>query len=244
MSAFLKGLQQHVLNAPWKLVFLLHVFKLRFARKSKNKAAVVSFYMSNISAEVVTSQAEIIDRFLPEGVDVIQLHTGFGHADSIDLFLNFCDYDIIILLDIDCVPISMAAIPTLLERAKAGFLVGAAQRAHHISNGQHIYVGPFLMGLTMATYRKLGMPRFSATARGDVGEELTYRAETDRLAIQFLWPTRCDVPTWHLKDDIYFGRNTIYENSFLHGFEISKPKQQADFLATIRRVFADKGPSA
>lgn len=244
MTAFLTGVRQHVLNAPWKLAFLFDLFKLRFADKSKNKVAVVSFYMSNISNDVVAAQAQTIDRFLPEGVDFLQMHTGFGHAKSVDLFLWLCRYDIIILLDIDCIPISMAAIPTLLERAKAGFLVGAAQRAHHIGNGCHIYVGPFLMGLNMATYKKLGRPRFSETPRGDVGEELTHRAETDRLAIQFLWPTSCDVPLWHLTGDIYFGRNTIYENSFLHAFEIRKLEQQAAFLATIHRVLAGNTASA
>jgi hypothetical protein len=172
------------------------------------------------------------------------MQTGFGHSNSIELFLRFCRYDIIILLDIDCIPICKGAIPTVLEWARAGFLVGAAQRANHISNDQHIYVGPFLMGLNMATYRKLGMPGCSETARGDVGEELTYRAEKDKLQIQFLWPTRCELPIWHLTDDIYFGRNTIYEDSFLHAFEIRKPKQQADFLAAMCRVLADTTPSS
>jgi hypothetical protein len=243
-SVCLTGLQQHIVNAPWKLVFLFDLFKLRFAKKTKNKMAVVSFYMSNISKDVVAAQAEIISRFLPVGVDVIQLHTGFGHANSIDLFLCFSRYEIIILLDIDCIPISIDAFPTLIAQARAGFLVGAAQRAHHIDNECHIYVGPFLMGLNMAAYRQLGRPRFSETRRGDVAEELTYRAEAHQCEIKFLWPTSCEAPLWHLTDDAYFGRNTIYENSFLHAFQIRQPEHQAAFLATIGRVLADKAASA
>jgi hypothetical protein len=238
MSAFMVGLQQHFLNALWKFFFLLRLLKLRFARP-KNEVVVLSLYMSDISQEVVTNQGKIIQRFLPEGVDFLQMRTGFGHGQSIDLFLYFCPYQIIILLDIDCIPTSPQAIPTLIKEAKTGILVGAAQRANHIDNGGHVYVGPFLMGLSKTTYCQLGRPSFSETRRGDVGEELTYRAEALRHEIRLLWPTRCEVPIWHLRDDVYFGRNTIYEDFFLHAFQIRKPEQQASFIFRTRRLLAD-----
>jgi hypothetical protein len=199
--------------------------------------------MSNIAKDVVAAQAQAIARFLPDGTDLVQLHTGFWHARTVDLFLCFSRYEIIILLDIDCIPISVSAIPALIKQASAGRLVGAAQRANHIDNDQHLYVGPFLMGLAMATYRQLGRPSFAETRRGDVAEELTYRAEAKQVAIEFLWPTSCDAPIWHLTGDIYFGRNTIYEKSFLHAFEIRKHEQQAAFLATVDRVLGDAAPS-
>jgi hypothetical protein len=127
-------------------------------------------------------------------------------------------------------------LPQLIAAAEAGQLVGAAQRANHIDNDDHLYVGPFLMAFSRATYQILGAPSFCETLRGDVGEEVTYSAQACNIPIRFLWPTSCELPKWHLTDDIRFGRNTIYENAFLHAFEIRMPDQQKAFLATIDRV--------
>jgi hypothetical protein len=235
-AAFFKGARGHVVNAPWKLVFLAELIKRRLGEKTGNRIAVVSFYMANISKDVVAAQARVIRCFLPEGVDLVQLHTGFGHGRSIDLFVALSTYDVIVLLDIDCVPISAEALPKLIEQAQDGALVGAAQRANHIGNENHLYAGPFLMAFSRESYRRLGSPSFRETRRGDVAEELTYRAEALNLPIHYLWPTTCEAPKWHLTGDVTFGRNTVYEHAFLHAFEIRMPDQQKAFLATIERV--------
>ena len=236
LPTLLAGLRQHIVNAPWKLVYLWTLCGLRWRIKSPNAIAVVSFYMQNVSQDVVAAQRQAIRRFLPADVDVVQLKTGFAHGCTIDLFLAFARYDLILILDIDCIPISAHAIPSLIEAAKAGALVGAAQRANHIGNDDHLYVGPFLMGFGRATHARLGHPSFRETKRGDVGEELTYRAEASSVPIRFLWPTSCDEAKWHLTGDIHFGRNTIYGNEFLHAFEIRRPDQQAAFVATVSRL--------
>lgn len=236
VSIFLKGARQHAANAPWKLVYVCELLKRRFDGRPRNRTAVVSFYMGNIAMDVVRAQAAAIRRFLPDGVDLVQLKTGFGHGRSIDLFLALSDYDIVVLLDIDCIPIAADALPLLIGAAESGALVGAAQRANHICNHDHIYAGPFLMALSRKTYRVLGSPSFTETRRGDVAEELTYRAEAKHHPIRYLWPSSCEVPKWHLTGDMHFGRNTIYDNAFLHAFEIRMPDQQKAFLATVDRV--------
>lgn len=234
----LSGVGQHISNAPWVPAYLAALCGLRFRAKSLNHIVVVSFYMQNVSNDVVAAQAQAINRFLPPGVDLIQLKTGFAHGRTIDLFLAFTRYDIILVLDIDCIPISTGAIPTMIDAAKDGALIGAAQRAAHIGNDDHIYVGPFLVGFSRATHARLGYPSFRETKLGDVGEELTYRAEAAGVPIRFLWPTSCDEPKWHLTGGIKFGRNTIYDGVFLHAFEIRMPEQQKAFIATVKRVLA------
>jgi hypothetical protein len=238
-SAFLAGLRQHIVSAPWKLTYLIDLLKRRWHGRA-NKAAIVSFYMSNIAADVVAAQAAAIRRFLPAGTDLLQLHTGFSHARSIDLFLALLPYETIVLLDIDCIPIAPNALADLIAKARSGALVGAAQRANHIENGAHIYAGPFLMAFSRETYARLGRPRFLETQRGDVAEELTYAAEARNIPVDYLWPSGCDEPKWPITEKIWFGRNTIYENAFLHAFEIRMPEQQAAFLATIDRVSAER----
>jgi hypothetical protein len=238
IPTLLAGLRQHIVNAPWKLVYLAMLIKQRIFDHSPNSIAVVSFYMQNIAKRVVVAQAEAIARFLPAGVDLVQLKTGFAHGRTIDLFVALSRYDLIILLDIDCIPIVATALPDLIEKVKSGQFVGAAQRANHIGNDRHLYTGPFLMAFDRAILARLGHPSFRETRRGDVGEELTYRAEAAHVPIHFLWPTSCDEPKWHLTDDISFGRNTIYDLAFLHAFEIRMPEQQTAFVQTVERVLA------
>ncbi|HEY1736185.1 MAG TPA: hypothetical protein VGG12_06035 [Methylovirgula sp.] len=236
LPTLIAGLRGHIVNAPWKLVYLATLLRTRLRAPSPNKTAVVSFFMENVGKQVVAAQKRAIEKFLPPGVDLVQLKTGFAHGRTVDLFLALSRYDVIVILDIDCIPIVASALPDLIAQAQAGALVGAAQRANHIGNNDHIYVGPFLMGFSRATHARLGHPSFQETKRGDVGEELTYRAEAAGVSIHFLWPTSCDEEKWHLKDDIHFGRNTIYDRAFLHAFQIRKPEQQAAFVETVARV--------
>lgn len=236
IPTLLAGLRQHIANAPWALVYLATLIRGRLFDRSPNTIAVVSFYMQNVGKDVVAAQRQAIKRFLPAGVDLVQLKTGFGHGRTVDLFVALSRYDLIVLLDIDCIPIAATALPDLIAKAKAGALAGAAQRANHIDNADHIYVGPFLMAFSRATHARLGRPSFRETKRGDVGEELTYRAEAANVPIHFLWPTSCDEAKWHLKDDISFGRNTVYDRAFLHAFQIRLPDQQTAFVERVQRV--------
>lgn len=243
LSIFLKGARQEAENAPWKLVYLGELLKRRFDGKPRNRKAVVSFYMGNIAQDVVRAQAAAIQRFLPADVDLVQLRTGFCHGRSIDLFLALSDYAVVVLLDIDCIPIAADALPKLIAAAESGELVGAAQRANHICNNNHVYAGPFLMALSRKTYQRLGSPSFTETCRGDVAEELTYRAEAKNCPVHYLWPTSCEKPKWHLAGDMHFGRNTIYDNAFLHAFEIRMPEHQQAFLAMIDRMLKADTPA-
>jgi hypothetical protein len=240
LRIYVRRARRGVVDAPRKLAFLGTLLKRRLTTRSHNRVVVISFYMKNIARDVVRAQAAAITRFLPKGADLVQLKTGFGHGRSIDLFLTWTNYDIVVLLDIDCVPITSEALLQLIAAAEAGQLVGAAQRANHIDNDHHLFVGPFLMAFSRATYQSLGAPSFRETPRGDVGEELTYCAQACNHPICFLWPTSCEEPKWHVTGDIHCGRNTIYENAFLHAFEIRMPDQQKVFLATIDHVLRDE----
>lgn len=98
------------------------------------------------------------------------------------------NYDTILMLDIDCVPLSKEAILNAFEKAENGILYGNVQRSNHIQNNQHCYVAPSAMCITKEMYEKLGKPTFSPTSRGDIGEELTYVAEEKNIPIEMLMP--------------------------------------------------------
>src|SRR6185437_10375537 len=91
-------------------------------------------------------------------------------------------------------------------------------RANHIKNDAHLYVGPFCMAFDNRHYLELGSPTFYETARGDVGEEVTYRWREREKPVYFLWPTKVEHPLWELTEEHKFGLGTNYENLFYHEF--------------------------
>jgi len=108
------------------------------------------------------------------------------------------NYDTIMLLDIDCVPLSEHALEYTFDRAEQGALIGNVQRSSHIENNKHIYPAPSCVCLSKETFEKLGKPSFSVTNRGDIGEELTYIAEQmGNIEIEMYMPSHYEeMPYW------------------------------------------------
>jgi hypothetical protein len=200
--------------------------------------AVVSFYMNNIPADVVRCQRAVLDRFVPPDFIISQEMTGALHAAAIDQLMADTQHDLVVILDIDCIPLTKWSIPSLAMRAACGELAGCAQRANHIANQGHLYVGAFCMALTRRMWQELGRPSFQPTARGDVGEELTYRCEALRRPIHLMWPSSVETPLWDLTEDQAFGLNTEYDGAFLHTFGIRDPANQSKFVERCRSVLA------
>src|SRR5262249_2573264 len=156
------------------------------------------------------------------------------HAESLTSFMESTDAEVVVLLDIDCVPLHATAIPDLVARAARGELAGCVQRANHIENGGHLYGGPFCMALSKKLWVELGRPSFQPTRRGDVGEEITYRAEARGTPIHMLWPSEVEDPVWELTPGVRFGYNTVYGASFLHTFEARRADSSRSFVARCR----------
>lgn len=222
-------------------------------------ASVHSIYMDNISKEVINSQARCVNAFLPEGWEFWQ-HISFtkSHPEAIEIALRDSKTDVNIFLDIDCVPLSKRSFTFLAECViqdeKRGLnqgLAGCVQRANHIPNGNHMYVGPFCMAFSKSHYKDLGSPSFMETDRGDCGEELTYRwSEKSGFLcppvgpfhqryssnIHFLWPFSVEHPLWELDFGWKFGLGTTYGAApvgaelFYHAFNARDPKTATMFI--------------
>jgi hypothetical protein len=130
------------------------------------------------------------------------------------------------------------AFDRLIASALAGKLAGAAGRANHIANNNHLYVAPYLMALNKGAYLAMGSPSCRDTGRGDVAEELTYAAENKGITIEFLWPTSSADDIWELTPGRRFGHGTVYENDFWHAFEIRQPQHQAAFIKKCNEIVA------
>jgi hypothetical protein len=198
--------------------------------------SVVSFYMDNVAADVVLSQRAVLERFKPSGFALEQILTARSHGAAIDDFLAHSNCDLLVLLDIDCVPLHAHSLPNLAARAARGAVAGCVQRANHIQNDAHLYVGPFCMAFTKRLWEDLKRPSFEPTARGDVGEEFTYCYETSGSAVDLLWPSFVETAHWDLTDGRRFGRNTEYDGMFLHAFGIRDRTNQGRFVQRCREI--------
>lgn len=205
-------------------------------------ASIYSVYMRNVNPDVVANQGLVVEKFLPKGwtfnqeLYIPSPQGQFHHATALSLLLARNTNPITIFLDIDCIPLSQEALLFLAEEAGKGTLVGAVQRANHIDNDGHLYVGPFCMAFKNEQYKNLNSPTFKETLRGDCGEELTYRWSEYRQPIHTMWPSSVYYPAWNLVGDTKFGYGTTYEDKFYHAFGIREGGMQEQFITKCQQI--------
>jgi hypothetical protein len=196
--------------------------------------------MGNINPKIVEYQRRCVERYLPHAWIYHQHYTEESHGSALNQCLRDAKEDVIVLLDIDCIPLSRASFSLLRHYAEKGVLTGAVQRANHVSNREHLYVGPFCMALSRSAYNSLGRPSFSETDRGDVGEELTYRWQETKGSIFFLWPSHVENQVWPLIGEAQFGYGTTYDGLFYHAFCIREGVTSDLFITRCKRVMSAK----
>jgi hypothetical protein len=221
---------------------------------TKPNACLVSFFMGNIDYKLVGLQRSVVEKYNPSKYHHYQIKVDIPHAVAIDYFwaLNGCiteamiphnipqqvDHDVVLFLDIDCIPLAEHAIDLCVNSAAAGNLIGNAQRSNHIENDQHLFAAPSAIALTRDNYKRMGMPSAYPTHRSDVIEEYTWEAEKleipldlfmpiayDREVVKFDWEKDKD-PFWKLKDgQPEYGLGTTYGGVggglFYHNFQIA-----------------------
>lgn len=204
------------------------------------KATVYSCYMANISKEARLMQQDVVEKFLPKGWKFHQVLYSDSHGHAMQRCVDSNKNEISIFLDIDCIPLSKEAFRFLFDErwsCNTGSLIGCVQRANHIQNNKHLYVGPSCMAFMNQAYDEVGRPSFLETYRGDVGEELTYRWQEKGKQVTFLWPSDVQKPMWDLFDStVQFGLGTKYENLFYHAFCARTFEGQNLFLNECNRV--------
>ncbi len=200
--------------------------------------------MDNVPKKIIDLQKQIVTRLNTRNFNFLQMRTTASRGEAIDDALRHIDGDVLIFLDIDCIPLNCDALPMLAEAAARGVLVGSVQKANHIQNGDHLYAGPFCMGISKALWNDLGQPSAQPTERGDVGEEFTYCCEKRGRSIQLIWPSDVEVPVWPLRAEIQFGYNTVYGGFFLHAFGIRHEANHERFVARCQELLMGlQGPA-
>lgn len=229
----------------------------------KINACVVSYFMGNIDPKTVEMQKSVCLKFNTSGydhyymqgdvrpavfMDYVWAMNGFPpeHLKSMNIEKKI-DYDVILFLDIDCIPLSPKAFDLYIEKAAAGRLVGNIQRSNHLENNQHVFAAPSAVALATDIYLTIGRPSALETNRSDVCEEWTFAAEQHKIPVDLYMPlkydrkpTECDY--WALKDGMpVYGQGTTFGSKedgelFYHNFQIFHPNQQKLFWKKCEEV--------
>lgn len=219
--------------------------------------AIVSLFMRNINPEAVKLQLAVVKKFNKSDVKHYPILTDHNPGYSMDLgveAMRKAGHDAVMFLDIDALPLTDFALDYLFEQAYAGKLIGSAQRSGHIDNGEHIFAAPHNVTFTLEIYDKVGKPSFLPNVRGDVAEELTWKAEESNIPLEVLMPTRFDAPPirmdwepkdappyWDLgKDKPRYGIGTTFGNEkgelFWHMFQSFHPGQHERFVKKCEEI--------
>ncbi len=226
------------------------------------KACIASFHMRNIADHTVMLQKQCVRKYNPSDIMHYNILIDIPHGNAIDYFWSICgfpteqfknntekqlDFDVILFLDIDCIPLSPNAIDYFITEAAKGKIVGNIQRSNHIQNGQHVFAAPSALCLSAETFERIGRPSAMETARSDVAEEYTWNAERVGVPVEMLMPLKYDEapmrydwekdqpPYWPLADGMpVYGMGTTYglddgTPMFFHNFQIRMQGQQDKF---------------
>lgn len=232
---------------------------------------IVSFHMNNIDKQTVEMQRKVVEKFNKSNIAHYSFMTPMRHGASIDYFwgingvkingleleiLKEMDHDIILFLDLDCIPLNEYAIDSYINLAADGKIAGNAQRSGHIENNQHVFAAPSATAIHRDTFMKIGCPSALETNRGDVLEEYTYNAEKNNIQVDLFMPLGYDSPPkrmewesnyepfWRLADGMpNFGIGTTYgtadgNETFYHNFQIFHPGNQELFRNKCERVLS------
>lgn len=233
----------------------------------KIKAGIFSFFMKNIPKEAVDAQRAVVAKHNPSGYPLHQFLTeiphpysmdGAWHLNAVDIRREFAnvpkmfDYDVMVFLDIDAVPLNDRALDLYVEQAYNGALVGNIQRTNHIQNGQHTFVAPSAMAISTSTFLTIGKPSAIESPRSDVAEEYTWLSEKKGIKIVKYMPLRfeaapAEAPTgWALADGMpryglgtTFGDPATGEETFWHNFQVRLAGQPERFMRKCRELLND-----
>jgi hypothetical protein len=171
------------------------------------KPCILSIFMNNIDRKTVELQKKVVAKYNKKEITHIQVLTDAQPGPTMDKLIELIDkngFDAVMFLDIDCVPLNDTAIDYMFAKAYDGILIGDAQRSNHIQNDQHVFAAPHNFTFMLETYKKCGSPSLAPNHRGDVGEELTFRAREVNIPIEIIMPLRYDAPpirmAWEPKD--------------------------------------------
>lgn len=188
---------------------------------------IFSYFNNVIDSKIARFQSLVITK-LTDNTDIQYRQLNYGENVTPDIALDYGiqellykqNFNTVLILDIDCIPLSKQALEYTFSQAENNKLIGNIQRANHINNNEHLYVGPSCMCFSKSFYEIINRPSFEFTDRGDVGEEITYKTQEHNKEIEYYLPLKYEkLPNegkpWKLIGSLpNFGIGTTYINKY------------------------------
>ncbi|MEI7198918.1 hypothetical protein WCT67_01840 [Pectobacterium parvum] len=199
---------------------------------------IVTLYWNNVDIRLVDSQRKVFEKFgfHIEQHNIHDMDHGVWMTDILD---NTPDNNVVIIVDIDCIPLNAKAVEKAITSAHSGHIYGCAQSANHIDYN-YVYAAPMFLALTGKTWRKVGRPTLLANKEFDVGGKLTLAAQNSGYTVDLVYPTDYAVPKWLLGNSHVYGLFTIYENDYLHLFESRNQHLIECFIDIASEIISEK----
>lgn len=203
---------------------------------------IFTVYNEKITPEIIELQKKVFNIFKLD-INQIKIKDWVSHGNSIDnILINFTNpKDIIVLFDIDSIPLNPDIVPKSIKWCQENVgIISVAQRAVKLKN-PIIHGGPSFMVFSIETYNKLGRPSFETNSRSDCGAEMTYEARNKGVEVRLMYPTYVDREDFILDGIIKFGMGTNYENNVYHAFESRFNKGDRFFINKCQEVINKYG---
>jgi hypothetical protein len=195
---------------------------------------IITFYDKKIKPLVVDLQQKVFNKY-GFTINQIMVENWTTHGDAVDNYLKDINdpEEIIVLFDVDAIPLNKKIIPMAVEWAKNNIgLFGNSQVAPNLKppHNKFIYAAPSFLVFSIRTYNELGRPSFNTTQRSDCGGELSHIAKEKGLPINLLLPNYAEDIKFDLDGYHSFGHGTTYGNNTYHAFESRFGKKDVFFI--------------
>lgn len=147
-----------------------------------------------------------------------------NHGEWMNVVMEKAKSDIVIFLDIDCVPLDTKNFHDCIKHVQESkTFLGISQVSNHISPASHTYAAPAFFVIDRSCYKKMGSPSFKAYSSGDVGEYVSYVAESMKIPYTCLYPKfyhhAPKEGLWRLGNYGYYGIGTIFDKDIFHLYQ-------------------------
>jgi hypothetical protein len=200
---------------------------------------IITFYNNVINPEIVNLQKRVFEKY-GYNIDQMNITDWVSHGKCVDDYLNKIEdeNEIIVLFDIDSIPLNNTIIHTAVDWCKNNIgIYSMAQRAPKIKNAI-IHAAPAFMVFSIKTYTMLGRPSFETNYRSDCGAEMTHSSKEKGIEVKMLYPSHVESPHTLLENDIYFGYGTTYDDQIYHAFESRFKRRDGFFINKCRTILA------
>ena len=200
----------------------------------------ITFYNDKINQEFPILQKKVFSKF-GQKIEQIKIENWVTHGKHIDNFLETIkdENEIIVLFDIDSIPLNHQIIPKAVKWSQENIgIYSMAQTAKNL-NYPIIHAAPAFMVFSIKTYNHLGRPSFTTNKRSDCGGEMTWSARDKGVDVFLLYPSSTEIPHTKVENgqgSIFFGYGTTYGNSIYHAFESRFRSKDSFFIKKCEEI--------